>query len=216
MSTENKLTVKVCGMKYTDNRRALEILPIDIFGFIFYPPSPRFVNPADLYNLRNLTGTQKKKAGVFVDSTADHIMEIIQLAGLSHIQLHGCETPGFCDQIRKTRVSVIKTFRVDDQFDFSTTEPYIEAVDYFLFDTRADKAGGTGKKFNWPVLEKYDLNVPFFLSGGIDPSDAKSIKILNHPMLIGIDLNSGFEDVPGVKNFEKLNNFLDMILNFKP
>lgn len=203
-------------MKDPINRLALEVLPIDIFGFIFYPPSPRNVNPDDLSNLRKLTDTQKNKAGVFVDSTADQIMKIIQLARLTHVQLHGNETPGFCGQIRKTGVSVIKVFRVDELFDFAKTKPYQGKVDFFLFDTKAEKYGGTGKKFNWQILEKYKIDIPFFLSGGIDPADAESIKKLDHPMLSGIDLNSGFEDEPGLKNFEQLNVFLDHILNFKP
>lgn len=204
-------------MKNPANRLALEVLPIDIFGFIFYPPSPRFVSPADLSNLRKLTDTPKSKAGVFVDAQADQILEIIRIAGLTHVQLHGSEPPGFCEMIKKTGVTVIKAFRVDQYFDFGITKPYLGMVDFFLFDTRSEKPGGTGKKFNWQLLEKYDLNVPFFLSGGIGLADAESIKKLDHPMLSGIDLNSGFEDGPGLKNFEKLKQFLFhfQTLNFK-
>lgn len=203
-------------MKDYTNRQIIEILPVDIFGFIFYPPSPRFVNPADLSNLRKLTDTKKNKAGVFVDSTADQIMEIIQLAGLTHVQLHGSESPGFCEKIKKTGVSVNKAFRVDEQFDFVKTKPYQGAVDFLLFDTRAEKPGGTGKKFNWQILEKYKIDIPFFLSGGIGPADAESIINFKHSMLYGIDLNSGFEDEPGLKNFEKLKTFLYQFLNYKP
>jgi phosphoribosylanthranilate isomerase len=209
------LIIKVCGMKDPINRQALEVLPIDIFGFIFYPPSPRNVNPDDLSNLRKLTDTQKNKAGVFVDSTAEQIMEIIQLAGLTYVQLHGSESPGFCGQIRRTGVSVIKAFRVNEQFDFAKTKPYQGTVDFLLFDTRAEKPGGTGKKFNWQILEKYKIDIPFFLSGGIGPADAESIINFKHSMLYGIDLNSGFEDEPSLKNFVQLKLFLHQLQNLK-
>ena len=187
------------------------------FGFIFYPPSPRYVNPVDLSNLRKLTDTQKNKAGVFVDATIDHIHRIIEDAGLTYVQLHGNETPGFCQEVRNTGISVIKAFRVDENFDFASIVKYSETVDFFLFDTKAEKPGGTGKKFNWKMLETYKLDTPFFLSGGIKPEDAGQIIEFNHPQLHAIDLNSGFEDEPGLKNFEKLKQFLlhFQTLNFK-
>lgn len=212
---QRNLIIKVCGMKYSDNRQALEVLPIDIFGMIFYPPSPRFVNPANHSTLFSLSDTPKSKAGVFVDAQADQIHEIIRLTRLTHVQLHGSETSGYCQLIRKSGISVIKAFRVDESFDFSKIEEYSDMVDFFLFDTRADKPGGTGKKFNWQLLENYKANKPFFLSGGIKPEDAEQILKIDHPQLYGIDLNSGFEDGPGLKNFELLKDFLDKILNFK-
>lgn len=202
-------------MKYPDNRNVLEALPIQIFGFIFYPPSPRFVDHEDVATLRKLTDTLKNKAGVFVDATIDHIFKITELAGLTYVQLHGNETPGFCRQIRNCGVSVIKAFRVDESFDFDSIHEYCDMVDFFLFDTKADKPGGTGKKFNWNLLENYKADTPFFLSGGIKPEDAEHLLKVEHPHLHGIDLNSGFEDSPGLKNFEKLKNFLQQFQNVK-
>lgn len=202
-------------MKYPENISVLEALPIHIFGFIFYPSSPRFVNPEDLANMRKLTDTRKSKAGVFVNATIDEIREIIEVAGLTYVQLHGNETPAFCQQFRNSGISVIKAFRVDESFDFDSIHEYCDMVDFFLFDTRADKPGGTGKKFNWNLLENYKADTPFFLSGGIKPEDAEQILKIDHPQLCGIDLNSGFEDSPGLKNFEKLKHFLQQFQNVK-
>lgn len=202
-------------MKYPDNRKALEVLPIDIFGMIFYPPSSRFVDFANYSTLLSLSATEKNKAGVFFDAQADHILEIVRFAKLTHIQLHGNESPGFCQLIKKTGISVIKAFRVDESFDFDFIREYSDMVDFFLFDTKAEKPGGTGKKFNWQLLDNYKEDKPFFLSGGIKPEDAEILLKIDHPQLYGIDLNSGFEDGPGHKNFELLKDFLDQILNFK-
>lgn len=202
-------------MKYPENRSVLEALPIHIFGFIFYPPSPRFVNPAYLANLKKLTDTRKSKAGVFVNATIDEIREIIEVAGLTYVQLHGNETPALCRQFRNSGISVIKAFRVDESFDFDSIHEYCDTVDFFLFDTKSDKPGGTGKKFNWNLLENYITDTPFFLSGGIKPEDAEQILKIDHPQLHGIDLNSGFEDGPGLKNYEKLKHFLQQFQNVK-
>jgi phosphoribosylanthranilate isomerase len=205
------LRIKVCGMKDLQNRQLLETLPIDLLGFIFYPPSPRYAGnqPADY--LTKLTSTGKEKAGVFVDESTSNILQITRKYELTHVQLHGGEKPEQCKELRKAGLKVIKVFRVNSGFDFSTTGPYAGVADYFLFDTRAEQPGGTGKKFNWQILENYQFDVPFFLSGGIGPDDAGAVLKFNHPMLYGLDLNSGFEDEPGIKNFEKLKVFLDAV-----
>lgn len=207
------MIIKVCGMKFTENRMALEELPIHIFGFIFYPLSPRHVNPDDVQGLEYLVSTRKNKAGVFVDARVEDILEIVNKGKLTHVQLHGNETPETCRIIHAAGISVIKAFRIDDRFDFSDTEPYSEVADYFLFDTKAKKPGGTGLKFNWEKLSEYHLNIPFLLSGGIGPEDADAIKNFRHHMFYGIDLNSGFELAPGLKNKEKLEQFLQEIQN---
>jgi phosphoribosylanthranilate isomerase len=94
--------------------------------------------------------------------------------------------------------------------------PYEKVVDYFLFDTKTPLHGGSGKKFNWDILNKYTGHKPFFLSGGIGPDDAKSILDIKHPKLTGVDLNSGFEDEPGLKNKEKLSTFILELKNDVP
>lgn len=203
-----KLHIKVCGMKFSGNREQLEPLPIDLFGFIFYPPSPRYIGAMDLDETKSLMATDKCKAGVFVNADAGLILQYAKRFGLTHIQLHGNETPDECMNLKMYGLQVIKAFRLDKDFDFGITETYAGKSDYLLFDTRAEQPGGTGKKFDWEILQGYEGNTPFFLSGGIGPKDASAILEFQHPKLYGIDLNSGFEIEPGLKDPELLREFL--------
>lgn len=207
-----KLLIKVCGMKDVGNRRQLEELPVDLFGFIFHPPSPRHAGDLSRSGLQELADTLKMKAGVFVNESTVNILSASQIAGLTHIQLHGNETPGQCRELSEMGLIVIKAFRIGNDFDFNVTRDYEEYCGYFLFDTKAEVAGGSGRKFNWGLLDNYRGETPFFLSGGIGPGDAEVILKFSHPRLAGLDLNSGFEDVPGLKNPAKLKYFLEQIL----
>jgi phosphoribosylanthranilate isomerase len=205
---KRKLTIKVCGMMHTANRQEIDKLPVDLLGFIFYSQSKRFVGAEYEPGLFNTT---KKKTGVFVDENIFEMMGLAKNLGFEYIQLHGKENPDTCKILKKQGLKVIKAFNLHDAFDFSVLLPYEKNVSYFLFDTRSELPGGSGKKFNWKVLEKYTGHTPFFLSGGIQPEDADAILQLDHPKLHGIDLNSGFEDEPGLKNIEKLKSFISAI-----
>ncbi|WP_372946747.1 phosphoribosylanthranilate isomerase [Mariniphaga sp.] len=201
----DNLKIKVCGMKFTANREAVEKLPVDFLGFIFYPKSKRFVGEN---TEPGLFQSAKLKVAVFVDENAFEILGLAKNLGFEYVQLHGKENPKTCRLLKKQGLKVIKAFNLNEDFDFASINAYEKSVDYFLFDTKTDLPGGSGKKFNWKILEKYQVNVPFFLSGGIVPEDAEAIRKLQHPQLFGIDLNSGFEDEPGVKNVEKLKQFI--------
>lgn len=208
MKPEN-LTIKVCGIRQVLNREALESLPVDLFGFIFYPASPRFVGANDHKLMKDLSATRKNKAGVFVNENTENILDICGIMGLTHVQLHGDETPGQCEVIAGNGYKVIKAFRIDESFDFSRTKDYAGKADFFLFDTKATQPGGTGRKFNWRLLESYTGSTSFFLSGGIGPGDLEQVTGFGHPQLYGLDLNSGFEAEPGLKNVDKLKLFLE-------
>lgn len=195
-------------MKATANREAVEKLQVDFLGFIFYPESKRYVGKESDPGLFN---TNKNKVAVFVDENIFEIMGLAKNLGFGYIQLHGKENPGTCRILKKQKLKIIKAFNLHESFDFSTLKPYKNNIDYFLFDTRSEMPGGSGKKFNWAWLEKYSGDIPFFLSGGIQPDDAEKIKELDHPMLFGIDLNSGFEVEPGIKNDIKLEKFIEQI-----
>ena len=195
-------------MKFTDNREEVEQLPVDLLGYIFYPPSKRYVGESPQPGLFN---SAKPKVGVFVDENAFEILGLAKNLGLEWIQLHGKENPKTCRLLKKQGLKIIKAFRVDENFDFSKTTPFEGVADYFLFDTKTNLPGGSGKKFNWGILKKYTGETPFFLSGGIGPEDADEIKKVEHKNLAGIDLNSGFEDEPGVKNIEKLKIFIEVL-----
>jgi phosphoribosylanthranilate isomerase len=205
---QRKLKIKVCGMKYTANREAVEKLPVDWLGFIFYAPSKRFVGTDPE---RFLFDAEKPKVGVFVDENAFEILALAKNLGFEWVQLHGRENPKTCQLLKRQGLKIIKAFSVDENFDFETTLPYEKVANYFLFDTKTENHGGSGKKFNWAVLDKYDGHIPFFLSGGIGPSDAEEILKINHPKLTGVDVNSGFEDEPGIKNMDKLKKFIEEI-----
>ena len=193
-------------MKFTGNREEVEKLPVDLLGYIFYPPSKRYVgeNPQE-----GLFNSGKPKVGVFVDENAFEILGLAKNLGFEWVQLHGKENPKTCMLLKNQGLKIIKAFSVDESFQFHKTKPFERIVDYFLFDTKSNLPGGSGKKFDWKILNTYKGNTPFLLSGGIKPEDAEEIKKIDHLQLAGVDLNSGFEDEPGLKNIEKLTTFIE-------
>jgi len=192
-------------MKFTENQQQVEKLDVDFLGYIFYAPSKRFVGETPE---PGLFSTEKPKVGVFVNENAFEIMALAKNLGFEWVQLHGNENPKTCQMLKRQGLKIIKAFSVNENFNFETTLPYEKVANYFLFDTKTENHGGSGQKFNWSILDKYDGHIPFFLSGGIGPEDAETILKINHPKLTGVDVNSGFEDEPGLKNMEKLEKFI--------
>ncbi len=193
------LKIKVCGMVNPFEINAIDSL-VDLIGFVFYTKSPR-------HNYNPVMNNNASRVGVFVNDSTDYIKEMIHKYKLSYVQLHGDETPETCSILNR-EVKIIKAFGIDDNFDFSKLKKYELYVQYFLFDTKCDEYGGSGKTHNWNHLEKYQLNTPFFLSGGISPEKLDQINCFSHPKMVGIDLNSGFEIKPGNKNIEQLQSFI--------
>jgi phosphoribosylanthranilate isomerase len=220
------MKVKVCGMTDIDQMHQLGELGVEFAGFIFYPKSPRYVFK------HGLTGADVKKAklkvykvGVFVDASQEEIMKQVKDFGLDMVQLHGHETPYECSKI-SDYIHVIKAFRfVDNDHVSWTIKDYYQDADMFLFDTGVVQAkdehkdkfifGGTGRKFNWNRLKGLDIGKPFFLSGGIEPTDAGLVKeFIKEPVakdLFVVDVNSRFESSPGVKDMEKVKQFITEI-----
>ena len=199
-------------MKFTENRQEVEKLGVDFLGYIFYGSSKRFVgeNPeAGLFN------SKKPKVGVFVNENVFEILGLAKNLGFEYVQLHGKENPKTCRILKDQGLKIIKAFSINDKFKFSDTTPYNKVADFFLFDTKTKLPGGSGEKFNWKILEKYKGHTPFFLSGGINSNDVENIKNIQHPKLTGVDLNSGFEDEPGLKNIEKLTQFINELKSIK-
>jgi phosphoribosylanthranilate isomerase len=207
----NELKIKVCGMRDPENISGVVATWPDYLGFIFYPKSKRFVGFEPSPEILVIVPDPVKKVGVFVDETSEKILEIVQNWKLDVVQLHGHETPEYCRQIQNSGITVFKAFSVDESFDFAILEAYSEVCHYFLFDTKGLLRGGTGQKFNWQLLDNYKGNVPFFLSGGIGPDDLETVLDFRHPQLFGIDINSGFEISPAVKDVEKVRSFISVI-----
>jgi phosphoribosylanthranilate isomerase len=206
-----ELAIKVCGMKYADNIKKLADLKPDLMGFIFYPPSKRFVGLEFLKSDLSDIPTEIIKTAVFVNAHEHEVIEFSKLYGMQAVQLHGDENPEFCAAIKKEGFTVIKAFGVNTQFDFSVLEPYLNVVDFFLFDTKTDIHGGSGLTFDWQVLKNYNYQKPYYLSGGLSIENLANIKNINNPYFYGVDLNSKFELEPGIKDIEKLTIAFDLI-----
>ena len=200
--------VKVCGMTDGDNIRAVEALGVDILGFIFYPRSPRYVR-----GIPDYLPERAHRAGVFVDAGYDAIMHTRDAFGLEYVQLHGSESPELGGRLRAGGLRVVKAFGIDAQARALPLPgcEWEDACDLYLFDTRTDAHGGSGKSFDWRVLERYGGRMPFLLSGGIGPGREDEVKMIGHKMFAGIDLNSRFESAPGMKDVAKLDAFLNAL-----
>ena len=194
-------------MRDADNIRAVDGLPVDMMGFIFYPKSSRYVSERPEYLPQKC-----KRVGVFVDATLEGIRQHIADYSLDIIQLHGHESTDFIRSLRSLcgdSIAIIKAFNIATAADLEATAPYEGLVDYFLFDTKGPSVGGNGEKFDWSILDAYNGDAPFLLSGGIGPDDAERILDYHHSKCIGIDLNSRFEIEPGIKDIIKLKTFLN-------
>lgn len=205
----SSIRIKICGLRNKHNIQDVLGVEPDYLGFIFYRQSPRYVG--EDFVLSDTLNPGINRVGVFVNETTETIMEMVMKHRLNFVQLHGEETPQQCKTIKKKAIRVIKAFAVDDDFDFKITIPYEAHVDYFLFDTKGIARGGNGVTFNWDLLKNYNGSQPFFLSGGINPENVGDIRQLDHERLFGIDINSGVESAPGMKDVEKLNELIKRI-----
>ena len=202
--------LKICGMKLPENVQAVAALKPDYLGFIFYRGSKRFIDGLTPSFVRNLP-SGIKRTGVFVNEELNKVAELAALYGLNAVQLHGEEPVKYCIALKGLLadhgVQLIKAFGVDEHFDFNQLKSYENVVDYFLFDTQTPDHGGSGKTFNWKLLDKYTLDKPYFLSGGIGLDSIEQIKNIKDTRLYAIDINSRFELAPGLKDIDKLKEF---------
>ena len=218
------MIVKVCGMREGENIRQVAELGVNWIGMIFWDKSPRNVTMIPTYagiipdRGSDIGSFKAKRVGVFVDEMPQNIITRVVNYKLDLVQLHGHETPTLIRNLRRTLdpdirpgVQFIKAISVGGCNDIAAYKDYADCVDYFLFDTKCPTVGGSGSQFDWSVLEAYDGDVPFLLSGGIGPDDAERVRNFHHPKCIGIDLNSRFETEPGLKNITKLKQFLEQL-----
>ena len=205
---------KVCGITSIEQATALQAMGVHYIGFIFYPASKRYVlEKLSLADLASFKPVGVKKVGVFVNEPLDQLLQIVASAELDMVQLHGDETPAYCEAVRQ-KVQTIKVFRVGASVpDFAA---YEDAVDYFLFDTDSALYGGTGQHFNWELIKGSTIPKPYFLSGGIGPNDIQGVQVMEKTKagksLLALDINSQFELAPGMKDLEKIKIFINAFI----
>lgn len=199
-----RMLIKVCGMRDADNIRQLEKSCIaDWMGMIFFPKSPRNVTERPGYLPKTM-----KRIGVFVNPSIDALIRTWHDFSLDGIQLHGSETPEFIRTLRQKGVPlVIKAFSLSGENDLKQVNDYAGLCDYFLFDTKCTTVGGSGKTFDWNLLQAYNGKTPFLLSGGLSINSLSQLAGFRHPQWAGIDLNSCFETAPAVKDIALLTRF---------
>ena len=210
------MRIKVCGMTNADQVLQLDEMGVEFAGFIFYPKSPRYVYKfMPRPEIKKIKGKGINKVGVFVNATVEEVLEAVDDCGLYLVQLHGDETPKYCEKIANY-VTVVKAFRLrEDDNVLWKVKDYQDIADMFLFDTEGAGYGGTGRKFDWNMLKGLNIGKPFFLSGGIESDDTDKLKeFMKDPVakdLFSIDVNSKFETSPGVKDMEKLRGFIKSV-----
>ncbi|MBO4849816.1 MAG: phosphoribosylanthranilate isomerase [Prevotella sp.] len=233
------MIVKVCGMRVADNIREVSALGIDWLGLVFWPESPRCVNQlrarggfypdysplatkiSEVGGLPALAAKENnpKRVGVFVDDMPQNIVTRVYNFYLDMVQLHGEESPVMIENLKRTLdpdirpVKVIKAIAMETEADFDKCQQYEGLVDYFLFHNKCKEMGGSGKQFDWGLLQAYKGKTPFLISGGIGIEDVERIKAIQHPLFVGVDINSKFETEPGVKDVEAVKTFLEKLKN---
>lgn len=207
------MKLKVCGLTQLEQIKELIDLRIDFLGFIFYEKSPRYVlNHLSLKDIAQIN--HQAKVGVFVNESVKGIVEIVSEAQLDIIQLHGDEDEKFIALLRKfigNDIKIIKVIRVGESLNLANDYPN---VDFLLFDTDSKAYGGTGKTFNWQLINQSKLDLPYFLSGGISSENTEWIKNLNQKPMV-LDINSKFEIEPGNKDINKIKEFKNQINKYK-
>ncbi|WP_143961566.1 phosphoribosylanthranilate isomerase [Litoribacter populi] len=212
------MIIKVCGLRDIENVNSLlENCSPDLLGMIFYSKSPRFIG--DTVHKNNLFSSHaQKRIGVFVDSPFSEILKKVQEFELDGVQLHGNEGADFVKNIKEALdVTVIKVFRIGKTLDLEVLRPFEGLAEYFLFDTETSSFGGSGERFDWQLLEGYDLQTPYLLSGGISAEDAEELVDFQkrNPKMAGIDINSRFELEPGIKDVDMVKTFMEKLTGYE-
>lgn len=207
---DTEIKVKICGITNLQDARFVSGALAHYMGFIFYDGSPRYIEPAQAGAIINwLEGIEC--VGVFVNQPLDDVNMIARQTGVDLVQLHGNESPEYCAMIEKP---VIKALHIDETTGAESVKEMVEAYDgetrYLLFDTRVEgKWGGTGQAFDWSLLEDTVGGKPYFLSGGINAQNVKKACSVTRPY--AVDLSSGVESEPGVKDYDKIDAFMKAV-----
>lgn len=204
------MLIKVCGMRDAENIREVDALGVEMMGFIFWPGSKRYVAEKPAY-----LPEHARRVGVFVNADPEEVVAKVKEYGLSYIQLHGDEDLAYVTALHKVLLEQnVRTPRIVRAISVSSRSSVLKAmmwdgyVDGLLFETPTNGYGGSGESFDWSLLSSYRGRTPFFLTGGIGPNSLEALKEFEHPMWLGVDLNSRFESEPGVKDIALLKPFI--------
>ncbi|EFA71977.1 N-(5'phosphoribosyl)anthranilate isomerase [Raphidiopsis brookii D9] len=199
------MRIKICGITQPQQSLAITQLGATALGFICVPSSPRYVSIEQINLATSHVPDHVEKIGVFANSSIFEITKVVSSSSLTGVQLHGDETPLFCEELRQVlpNIELIKAFRVRSWEQLETTPNYSSCVDTFLLDAyHPQQLGGTGKTLDWQVLQSFRPNLPWFLAGGLTPDNVTTALTQIHPD--GIDLSSGVERSPGDKDLDKV------------
>lgn len=199
------MIIKVCGLRDGQNIRAVEKTGVQWFGFIFYEHSPRYITEKPSY----LPATGQR-IGVFVTPDYDTVMHRSESYGLHAVQLHGKITVQLCTRLRQNGLNIIRSLPASPS-SYQEEQEHGHLYDYLLFDTPCPSYGGSGRTFNWNVLTSYTGKTPFLLSGGLAPDCIERLRTWHHPRCAGLDLNSGFETAPALKDAPAIKSFIHQL-----
>ena len=212
------IDVKICGLKDHLAMDAALDGGARYLGFMFYPPSPRSVAPEAAIELGRSVPSDRLRVGVMVDPD-DRLVDQV-LEALDAIQLHGRETVERVEAVKaRTGKTVIKALRIGDADDLAPLGAYAEVADMILFDAKPPKTpgslpGGNGLSFDWRLLQRLDLNVPWLLAGGLDVGNLDdAVRLCQAP---AVDVSSGVENAPGRKDVAKIRAFLEKAAGLSP
>lgn len=208
------MKLKVCGLTKLDQIQELISLKVDFLGFIFYEKSPRYV--LNHLNLKEISKIPHAgKVGVFVNETIENVIDFSVKANLNFIQLHGDEDDHYIANLKNNlpnQIKMIKVIRIGNQTLKElqkNVNQQASNINYLLFDTDSKAFGGTGKTFDWKILNEVEIPSPYFLSGGISLENVPQIPMLN-TQPFSLDINSKFELKPGIKDLEKIKEFIKL------
>jgi len=205
--------VKICGLSDPDNLAAAIEGGARFVGFVFYPPSPRNVSFDTAWNLARAVPTGVRSVGLFVNPEDEQLERIVTGIQLDMIQLHGDESPGRINEIKQRfSMPIIKAIRVASEEDLYDIEGFEAAADWLLFDAKPPNAslpGGTGESFDWNILKGREFKKPWMLSGGLDETNVEQALSILKPN--AVDISSGVESAPGIKDENKIKNFIKAV-----
>lgn len=209
------MKVKVCGMRQPGNIDAVAALGIDMMGFIFYQRSPRYVTElqGDIIAALRMRGVEP--VALFVDEELDTVTDTMERYGFLTAQLHGNESPEYCDQLRSRGLKVLKAISISGEDDIDRAALYDGHADMLVLDTKSPGKGGSGVKFNWKLLAAASFTTPYLLSGGISPDDTRAVKAVYEQsggLMAGVDINSRFETAPALKDVAAVADFMAELL----